>query len=83
VADEAGKFKMIFPVGATGEEAAKVEKDRRYLLPPEDAYIFPAAPGDRKALILFSPATTGISREIGVRFAGNESAHWCWRAKLS
>ena len=34
-ADEAGKFKMVYPTGETGGEAAKVEKDRRYLLPPE------------------------------------------------
>jgi hypothetical protein len=55
-ADEAGKFKMVFPTGETGGEAAKVEKDRRYLLPPEDAFTFPAAPGDRKVLILLSHA---------------------------
>jgi hypothetical protein len=53
-ADEAGKFKMVFPTGETGGEAAKVEKDRRYLLPPENAFTFPAAPGDRKVLILLS-----------------------------
>jgi len=53
-ADEAGKFKMVFPAGETGGEAAKVEKDRRYLLPPEDAFTFPAALGDRRALILLS-----------------------------
>jgi len=53
--DEAGKSKMVFPTGETGGEAAKVEKDRRVLLPPQDAFTFPAAPGDRKALIVFSP----------------------------
>ena len=55
-ADEAGRFKMVYPTGETGGEAAKVEKDRRYLLPPEDAFTFPAAPGDRKVLILLSHA---------------------------
>src|SRR5207253_9496375 len=41
-ADEAGQVKMVVPTGGTGREAAKVEKDRRYLLPPEDAFTFPA-----------------------------------------
>jgi hypothetical protein len=53
--DEAGKSKMVFPTGETGGEAAKVEKDRRYLLPPEDAFTFPAGAGDLRALIVFSP----------------------------
>jgi hypothetical protein len=53
--DEAGKAKMVFPTGETGGEAAKVEKDRRYLLPPEDAFTFPAGAGDQRALIVFSP----------------------------
>ena len=53
--DEAGKSKMVFPTGETGGVAAKVEKDRRYLLPPEDAFTFPAGAGDQRALIVFSP----------------------------
>src|SRR5207249_1906977 len=53
--DEAGKFKMVYPTGEAGGEAAKVEKDRRYLLPPEDAFTFPAEAGDQRALIVFSP----------------------------
>jgi hypothetical protein len=65
--DEVGKLKMVFPAGDAGGEAAKVEKDRRYLLPPEDAFIFPAAPGDRRALIFFSHAPLQFPEKLESR----------------
>jgi hypothetical protein len=52
--DAGGAWTVLFPGKETGAEAARVEKRRRYTIPPTGAFTFAEPSGDNRLLIVFS-----------------------------
>lgn len=61
--DAGGAWTMLFPGTETGEEAARVEKRRRYIIPPTGAFTLAGPSGDNRLLLVFSRQPRADLRE--------------------
>jgi hypothetical protein len=52
--DAGGAWTVLFPGNETGAEAARMEKRRRYTIPPTGAFTFAKPSGDNRLLLVFS-----------------------------